>query len=120
MGYLYFTPPYPGCVAETIELEVNSDLILDFDHNGRLVGIEFDGKTADLLYEWAGRKHVFEKCFHHDKGHFYRFMIAPLPHTVEYVIDQHIVFHFQDDGYKGFVGIDLYNIDDYSESYLVG
>ncbi|BCU83173.1 hypothetical protein JIR001_29560 [Polycladomyces abyssicola] len=120
MGYIYFTPPTPGCVVKTVELEVNSDLMLDFDRNGRLVGIELGGKTSDRLKEWAGRNHIFEKHFHHDKGYFFRFMMTDLPHTLQYAVVEHVVFHFKDDRYNDFIGIDLYDIDQYSESFLVG
>ena len=56
-AYIYLAEPHPGIVENSIELEPTDDtdpealrsLVLDFDPDGRLVGIEVTGPANRVL-----------------------------------------------------------------------
>jgi uncharacterized protein YuzE len=115
MGYLFLVPLKGGNVVESYELEVNPDLILDYDESRKLVGIEIMGETAAKLSEWAGKSHVFRNL---DDSNSVTFRLTNNNIKKTYKLNNQVVLLFEDEKYEQFLGIDIINMKGFSHVFL--
>jgi uncharacterized protein YuzE len=113
MGYLYLAE---DLVVFTDEFEVNENLNLDFGGYKRLIGIEFFGYEAERIRKWSNRNHVFKlaevngmKC--------YSFRISDEEPQSSYQLNKSITFYFSKKKYRGFLGIDIFNLEEYRSEF---
>ncbi|MFD1395799.1 hypothetical protein ACFQ40_08495 [Kroppenstedtia eburnea] len=119
-GYLNLVKlSWDEILDECIELDVNSDITLDFK-DSKLVGLEFFGSTAEAIKHWADNNHVFKK--EKKNGHtYYVFKLSEGEAQSTFRLErQNIIFLFKQDDYQKFFGIEIHDIQDYEEEYLVG
>jgi uncharacterized protein YuzE len=116
MGYLYLAE---DSVVFTDELEVNANINLDFGGHKRLIGIEFFGYEADCIREWSDLSQVFqlaevngEQC--------YSFRVNDDKPQSSYQLNEGVTFYFSQKKHKGFLGIDICNVEAYQAEFLVG
>jgi hypothetical protein len=100
-------------------LKVNHDLNLDFGGSKRLIGIEFFGDEAEQIKSWNNKNHVFQFVEKNGIKH-YSFRVNTDPPMSSYQLNKGITFYFKKRGYKEFLGLDIFNIDDYRAEFLVG
>lgn len=118
-GYLYLIPPCTQYVVKTEELEINPDILLDFDENNHIIGLEIRGETITKLKNWVGKNHIFSKPITNNGQWYFCFRISNLHSKKSFSVNNtKIVFHFSDNNYKEFLGLDIYDIEFYSESFL--
>lgn len=115
----YLLPIVNGKQVFTDELKVNDDLNLDFSGYKRLIGIEFFGAEAERIRKWNNKNHVFQlseangvKC--------YSFRVSDRKPQSSYQLNKSVTFYFSKKKYKEFLGIDIFNLEEYRPEFLIG
>lgn len=115
IGYLYLAE---DLVVFTDELKVNDGLNLDFGGYKRLIGIEFFGDESECIKHWNNKNQVFQ-LVEKDGVKCYSFRVTDDTPKSSYQLNKGITFYFSNKGYKGFLGLDIFNIDDYRTEFLI-
>lgn len=119
MGYLYLVPLSLVNVNKTEELDINTDLVLDFDKDERIVGIEFQGKTAKKLSNWTGKQGIFNESVDKFGNKILSFRLKANDGDEKvFLKGTEIAFVFSDISYRNFLGIDILDTSRYSKKYL--
>jgi uncharacterized protein YuzE len=121
-GYLYLSSKLAlqqEKVSRTKELVDN--ILLDFNQENKLIGVEFLFEVAEALKPWGGFSHVFVKKYLQDGRLYFSFQIDQCNiKKMIYLKESDIVFLFSDEKGKDFLGINIYDINMYSQEYLLG
>jgi uncharacterized protein YuzE len=124
VGYLYLTSELASSqekVDQTVELDDSIHILLDFNQQHKLIGIEFLFGVAERIKPLKGHNHVFVKKYLETDCFFYSLRVDRSEIKRKIWLKGHkIVFLFSDHNPEGFLGIDIYDVGAYSEEYLVG
>ncbi|SDX24403.1 Protein of unknown function [Marininema mesophilum] len=103
-------------VKNTDELEENSDLNLDFDASGKVIGIEFFGFTALKFRDMNNVKKIYTKN-QSDKGIIYSFRLADIKPKKSVQVNG-LVLYFKGEEFEDFVGLDITDVNLYGREIL--
>lgn len=123
-GYIYLTSTL-ACSAElsnyTEELGGCSDILLDFNDQDKLIGIEFLPPTSHKLRPFNGKTAVFLHNKPNENNSYYSFYVESGDAlTRVWLKEQPIAFLFKDESGTDFLGLEIHDNSFYSEAYLLG
>ncbi|WP_410502809.1 DUF2283 domain-containing protein [Exiguobacterium acetylicum] len=113
MGYLYLFPgTFTPAIKKTDELEANEFLNVDFDHEERIVGIEFFNEEADVIRD------VHSKAFFYEElaDRFSLRLRNTIPKST--CLLQGVTFYFAEIDHTGFIGLDILDLERYPVDVL--
>ncbi|MFC4077535.1 DUF2283 domain-containing protein [Salinithrix halophila] len=116
LAYLYLVQSSTrGIVSVTEDLDEESDLMLDFDKSGRIIGIEFFGSTALQLKSLANIKGILTKERKGDQSSYsFRLSDKKPERSIE---KNGLIFYFSGKT-NDFLGFDIVDIKLYGEKVL--
>ncbi|KXY25951.1 DUF2283 domain-containing protein [Bacillus sp. FSL K6-0067] len=117
MGYMQVIPFSSNIQIEsTDELDENAPIMIDIDNQGRIVGIEFFGKSSDVLKELVKQKKIYHKKHYEDKI-IYSFRVNSNAY-LKMVSLKGINFYFEDEMCTSFIGFDVIEVEKYDKCLL--
>lgn len=110
-GYLYLTSDF----ARSLEVssyteELNPEILLDFNHEDKLIGVEFLAPTSEKIKPFSGKSVFRRSKTLYEDGYSISFQVSEeiFIQGEIWVKDQSIVFLFEDEGCTQFVGMTIF------------
>ncbi|KIL74842.1 DUF2283 domain-containing protein [Bacillus badius] len=121
MGYFYLLSPLADDILSTEELDHNDEIMLDIGRQVPIIGIEFEGETAKKIAPFSGKNKIFKEIVLNSGETIFSFRLSDLPskQSVKHKNIDSVVFHFADNNYQEFLGIDIIDTKLYLKEYLI-
>ncbi|MBS7530813.1 DUF2283 domain-containing protein [Hazenella sp. IB182353] len=119
MGYLYLISkrvPHGHCR----ELDEDSELILDFDKNNKLIGVEFFPNNSHKIRELIRGNKQFDKKYKNENMYYVLQLSKGDAKVTLQLEEQDIHFIFGNEQLDDLLAIEIYATEDYDELFLTG